>query len=287
MRFLFFFLLSFSLPLMLWAQDPNALRVDTQYVSVLLAGGKRYVGWMVRSDSASIVLSTTRGVEVNIERASIKQIRIVSEAYFRRQQRSPADATTKETYFVNPSAYGPTAGEGYFASNYIFIYQGNYGITDNISVRAGGFLVPMFVAPKLSVPVVHNRLALGVEGIIGFWMPFFFNFSATETDRSLSFSALRGIATIGNRATHLTASIGWASGGKRWAPSPIYGLAASWRVSPKFGLMTENYVFRDDDLVRIHWLGGRIYTRPLSFDLGLAALENQPVIWYGMAFHIY
>ncbi len=286
MRFLFFALMLFLLSDALWAQDQGSGRIDAQYFSVLLTGGQRYIGQMVHSDSATIVLNTTIGVEVNIERASIKQIRIVSEAYFRRWQRKPADATTKEAYFISPSAYGPTAGEGYVASNYIFFYQSNCGITDNISVRAGGFLIPMFVAPKLTASIVHDRLALGIEGILG-WVPFFFNLRPADVNSNSQFSVLRGMATVGNRSTHLTASVGWASGNRRWAASPAYGLAASWRISPGFGLMTENYFFQDDSLVRIHLLGVRLYTRALSFDLGMAVLGDMPLFLHGVAFHIY
>lgn len=287
MRFLFLSLMLFLLSDALQAQNQETGRVDAQYFSVLLTGGQRYIGKMVHSDSATIVLNTTRGVEVNIERSSIKQIRIVNEAYFRRQQRKPADATTRETYFVNPSAYGPTAGEGYFSSNYVFFYQGNYGITDNISVRAGGLLMPMFVAPKLTAPIVHDQLALGVEGILGFWLPFYFGPRPVDVNGSPHFSVLRGMATVGNRSTHLTASVGWAAGNRRWVASPVYGLAASWRISPGFGLMTENYFFQDNNLVRIHLLGVRLYTRALSFDLGMAAIGDMPTFLYGVAFHLY
>lgn len=287
MRTTLFFLLLLWSPDATQAQDQDNRRKDAQYFSVLLTGGQRYTGQMVRSDSATIVLSTAQGREVNIDRSSIKQMRLVSESYFRRQQRNPADATTKETYLVNPSAYGPTAGKGYVVSNYVFFYQGNYGITDNISVRAGGVLIPLFVAPKLTVPVVPDQLALSAEGVLGPWLPFLFDFNESEPDRSLDFSVLRGMATVGNRATHLTASVGWASGGKRWAPSPVYGLAASWRVSPKFGLMTENYFFQGDGPVRIHLLSGRLYTRAVSLDIGVIAVEGGAALWYGVAFHIY
>ncbi len=279
-----FFLLLFDA---LWAQERAILQVDTQYVSVLLLGGKRYVGQVLYSDDDSLVISTAKGQELNIARASVRHMRAVSENHFRRHQRRPADAPTGETYLLNPSAYGPPPGEGYAKNNYIFFYQGHYGITENLSLRAGGLLLPFFVAPQLTVPLVRHRLALGAEGIFGFWMfPFFF-FNTVEADRSSTFSLLRSMATVGDRATHLTASMGWASVGKRWAASPVYGLAASWRVHPQLGLVTENYWFEDDGLVRIHLIGGRIYTRALSFDIGLGAMGGAIALWYGLAVHLY
>ncbi|MCS7035253.1 MAG: hypothetical protein RMJ33_02585 [Saprospiraceae bacterium] len=285
MRFLF--LLVFLLPNVLWAQSPDTVRVDTQYVSVLLTGGKRYVGWIVSSDSASITLSTTSGVEVSLARASIKQMRTVSREYFRRRQRGPADATTRETYFINPSAYAPSPGEGYLITNYALFYQANYGITENLSIRLGGLVTPLFVAPKLTVPVVPNRLILGMEGIVGGLLPLIFDLKEAGSERTPGFSFMRGMATVGNRATHLTASVGLASGGQRWAPSPVYGLAASWRISPTFGLMTENYLYLDESLAQMHMLGGRFYTRTFSFDIGAAVLDDFPLFWYGVAFHFY
>lgn len=286
MRISILFLLLFWSLDVLRAQDQDTGRVNTQYFSVLLTNGQQYTGQMVHSDSAAIVLRVKPGVELNIDLASIEKMSIVSEAYFRRQQRSEANAPTGEAYFVNSSAYGPPTGEGYLAGNIFFFFQGNYAITDNFSLRAGGFLIPTLVAPRLTVPIVHDELALGAEGIIGLW-PFM--------DDPLIL--MRGMATVGNRAAHLTASVGWPYINKHWASSPVYGLAVSSRISPRFGLMTENYLFPGNYLVGFYSLGGRIYKRKVSFDLGLVGFHIQdkrydifliiPMPWFGMAFHLY
>lgn len=286
MRINIFFLLLFWSLGALRAQNQDTGRVNAQYFSVLLTNGQQYTGQMVHSDSVAIVLRVNLGVELNIDLASIEKMRIVSEAYFRRQQRSEANAPTGEAYFVNSSAYGPPAEEGYLAGNILFFFQGNYAITDNLSLRAGGLLIPTLVAPRLTVPIVHDELALGAEGIIGLW-PFM--------DDPLIL--MRGMATVGNRAAHLTASVGWAYTGKHWASSPLFGLAVSSRISPRFGLMTENYFFPGNHLVGIYSLGGRIFRRTLSFDLGLVGFHIQnkrydipfiiPIPWFGMAFYLY
>lgn len=285
MRINIFFLLLFWSLGALRAQNQDTGRVNAQYFSVLLTNGQQYTGQMVHSDSAAIVLRVKPGVELSIDLASIEKMRIVSEAYFRRQQRSAANAPTGEAYFVNSSAYGPPAGEGYVAGNILFFFQGNYAITDNFSLRAGGLFLPTLVAPKLTVPIVHDELAVGAEGIIGIW-PF---------EDNISF-LMRGMATLGNRSTHLTASVGWVpTTRKHRASSSVFGLAASLRSSPNFGLMTENYFFPGNDLVGIYSLGGRIYRRTLSLDLGLVFLAFDydfipyplPAPWFGMAFYLY
>jgi hypothetical protein len=233
--------------------------------------GNEFTGTIIFEDSTGIILKTSIYGELHIETRHIKKLEMIppdrlvdGEYWF-----GNPHATR---YFFGPNVYGLKKGEGYYQNTWIFLNQLNYGINDYLSLGGGimplfliaGSPTPVWLTPKLSVPIVQDKFNLGA-GML---------FIHVLGDGS-SFGIAYGASTFGNKESNLTLGAGWGFSGYEsnwdWSDRITLMLSGMTRVGKKTYLLTENYYMSlgSGDSFGIIMLGGRSVQKRLAVDYGL------------------
>lgn len=240
---------------------------STTQVSIQTTDGNEYTGYIVSQSPESISLKTETLGTLNIPRKMIKSIQrirkeqIVAGEYW-------YDNPYATRYFFGPNGYGLRKGEGYYQNAWIFFNQVSYGISDNFTIGAGviplflfnGTATPVWLTPKVSIPLQKNKVNLGVGGL----------FAIVAGEDNSSFGVAYGQLTLGPRDRNINFGLGYGYAGDDWANSPTVTISGTFRTSKKFALMTENYIFDTGDSNAILLsFGGRFIGRHVAIDAGL------------------
>lgn len=250
---------SISLSSVLYAQEEKI------FVTVNTVDGNQYTGTVVSENTEFIELNTEALGVLKIMKSNIESR---SEARGKmRDGKLWLDNTQSTRYFWAPNGYNLRKGEGYYQNILVFWNQASYGFTDNFSVGAGiiplflfgketAEYTPFFVIPKFSIPIMKDKLNVGLGAVVG--TAGFQNFLA------LPF----GVLTIGNREKNLT----FGAGGfflEGENSDPFFTVSGMLRVSRNTYLMSENYFVTTPDLQTVVSLGARSIFRRVSIDYGL------------------
>jgi len=148
-------------------QDTTLLRLET-------IDGNEYIGKIISIDAENIVLSTDQLGVITLRKSTIKSMTPVFGSqikdgllWFENPQST--------RYFWQPNGYGLRKGEAYYQNVWIFFNQFSYGVTDNFLIGAGivplflfaGTSTPVWITPKLSIPIVKDKFNVGVGGLMG------------------------------------------------------------------------------------------------------------------------
>jgi hypothetical protein len=229
--------------------------------------GNSFMGSIIDQDSAKLILFTDVYGQVHIPVSQIKK----------KSELKQTDLVEGEHWFSNPHAtryffgtdgYGLRKGEAYYQNTWILFNQVNYGITNHISIGGGlvplflfaGAPTPVFITPKVTVPLVKDKVNLCAGVLYAYVLGEEFGFGIT-------YAAI----TFGNRDNNLTLGGGWAFADSEWANYPTLTLSGMTRVGRKTYLLTENYYIglSEDSSLGIISLGGRSVQRKLAVDYGL------------------
>jgi hypothetical protein len=241
---------------------------DTGYYRVTTQDGNEYFGRILSRDSATVVLRTDKLGDLTIRAADIKAIgpvdrtRIVKGEYWDQNPQS-------SRYFWAPSGYGLRKGEGYYQNVWIFFNQVSYGITNNVTIGAGivplfifaGESTPVWITPKVSFPVVKDKVNLGIGAMLG----------TVIGEENSGFGILYGSGTFGTRDKNITFGAGWGFAGGEMTKTPTLNLSAMLRVARRWYLLTENYYIglQEEDPVTLLSFGARYAPRNIGVDFGL------------------
>ncbi len=184
------------------------------------------------------------------------------------RQYQEEDSPHSSRYFFGPTGYNLAQGEGYYQNTWLLINQVSYGFSDNFSMGVG--VVPLFlfgvsaspvwVTPKLSIPMEGERGALGVGGLMG----------TVFGQQNTGFGILYGIGTVGSRDANATLGLGYGYAGGSWGRRPAISLSGLYRTSDRWAIQTENYYLQSgDEVVFIMSIGGRWMGPSIAIDFGL------------------
>jgi hypothetical protein len=228
--------------------------------------GNQYIGVILEKNSESVTLKTEQLGEIKIRindilRISpIKKERMVgSEYWFENPQAT--------RYFWSPNGYGLNKGEGYYQNVWIFFNQFAYGITNNFSVGAGfvplflfgGAPTPVWITPKISVPLVKDKFNLGAGALLG----------TVIGEQESNFGILYGIATFGNRDKNFSLGLGYGLLNGELASMPAINLSTMIRTGKRGYFLSENYIIPSDPNLILLSVGGRSIIKRISLDYGL------------------
>lgn len=241
---------------------------DSTLVRIETTDGNEFFGKVVREDALIIVLSTTNLGEITIQKTSIKRREIIrqeqvkgGEVWFENPQAT--------RYFWAPNGYGLKKGEGYYQNIYVLWNQFAVGVTDNISIGGGvvpfflfGGPTPVFIAPKVSLPLVKNKVNLGAGALVG----------TVLGEESATFGIVYGLSTFGNPDQNFTIGLGYAFIDGEWASTPLINVSGMVRATKRMYFLTENYYIRGGDGGGggIIGLGGRWLIKKASLDFMFA-----------------
>lgn len=255
------------LPIMSWAQDPGSQSEKRQMVLVQTKDGNEYLGTITSEDEVKIIISTQNLGDISIFRSDIVRISgmdtgkmVNGEFWFSNPQAT--------RYYWLPNGYGLKKGESYYQNVWIFFNQVSTGITDNFSIGAGmvplflfaGSQTPVWITPKVSIPVVKDKFNLGAGALAG---------TVIGADEG-GFGMLYGLSTFGSRDKNLTIGLGWAFAGGSIANAPTVSVAGMIRTGPRGYFLTENYfISAGGETIGFMSAGGRRIIKRISLDYGL------------------
>ena len=229
--------------------------------------GNEYIGKIISRDAEGISLQTATIGTINIKNANIKRISVISDVKIY-EGRYWLDNPQSSKYFLAPNGYGLKKGEGYYQNVWIFFNQVTYGVTNYFSIGAGivplflfaGAETPVWINPKVSIPVVKDKFNVGVGVLAG---------TVIGLDNS-GFGVLYGTGTIGSRDRNMSIGLGWGYSDGGLSKTPTVTFAGMYRTGPRWYVITENYYIGiSGDPLAIASIGGRYVSRRLGIDFGV------------------
>lgn len=228
--------------------------------------GNEFMGTLVDEDDSQLILLTEIYGRVHIPISQIKTRRVLKKSSLIEGEHW-FDNPYATRYFFMTNGYGLKKGEAYYQNTWILFNQMNYGITNNISIGGGlvplflfaGAPTPVFLTPKITLPIVKDKFNVGAGAILGYVL-----------GEGAGFGIGYGAMSLGNRDRNLTLGAGWAYADSQWANSPTLTLSGMIRVGRKGYLLTENYYIGiEGSSVGILSFGGRSVQKRLAVDYGL------------------
>jgi hypothetical protein len=272
-----------SVTVQLQAQETR----DTSLWVIETVDDNEYVGEILFRDKQIIRLKTQKIGEITIQMKDIKSITKV-----RASQMVKGDYWFENPhatrYFWGPNGYGLRKGEGYYQNTWIFLNQVSVGVTDNFTIGAGliptfllggGSAIPIWITPKVSVPIKKDKFNIGVGGLVG---------GVVGESSELAGIAF-GTATVGSRDKNMSLSLGYGFVGDEWANSPVVTFSGMIRTGKRGFFITENYfISAGGETLAIISGGGRYVFKKLAIDFGgflpLASDLDQFIVlpWLGI-----
>ena len=244
------------------AQNPQ----DSLKTRIETLDGNEYIGIILEKNDGKIRLQTEKLGVIVINTADIKQM---SEIIAPKAKDGSywLDNPQATRYFWSPNGYNLKKGEGYYQNVWILFNQIVYGFTDHFSggvgifplVLFGGGPTPFWVTAKFSVPVVENKINLGVGGLAG----------TVIGEENTSFGILYGLGTFGSKDKNLSIGLGWAFADGEMAKNPTVNISGMIRTGSKGYFLTENYfIGTPEKFIMIMSVGGRRIIKHVGLDFG-------------------
>jgi hypothetical protein len=182
--------------------------------------------------------------------------------------------TQSTKYFFTPNGYGLKKGEGYYQNSWVLTNQAAVGITNHFSLGCGliplflfnGASTPVWISPKFSIPIVKDRLNMGVGALIGSVVG-----GDSESEAERLFGMTLGTFTYGSKDRNVSLGIGYVFTGNGWESTPTIHFGGMFRIGRKGYIMLEGFSFTGEETFPLVALGGRTVWSKLSLDYGLMA----------------
>tara|TARA_B100000459_G_C8590109_1_gene207326 strand:- start:1019 stop:1873 length:855 start_codon:yes stop_codon:yes gene_type:complete len=274
----------FIFSVVLYSQNNQLVEIETK-------DGNIFLGTIIKESDEGIILKTQDGIRISVPNSSIKNLSKIETTEVEGQVWR-ADPN-KSMYLFAPSAF-PIEKQKVYCRDFCLVFPSyNRGFGNNFSLQAGAFVfpgmqfdnIPIVLSGKFSLPELGPaRLATGMMYI-------------SVPGQSTSFGAgfAFGSATIGNRFTHFTASLGWGyfRDENEWdfAEKPILVLASNIRVLNSFAVVAEYWLPPEvDDPTNLPIaLSGRFIGRRFAVDIGgffTKDMEGIPLPLINFTYHL-
>ena len=243
--------------------------------------GGMLIGRIVSIDVDVVQVETNFG-EVEIPIRAIKKIRRIPESSMQNGEHWYPDLNTTRL-FITTTAQMMERGQGYYSNRYLFFSMLAYGVTDNFTIGAGGFTLPIpledlpfYITPKVGL-LNEESLDLALGALI-MRVP-----GDDDDDNGFSTGILYGVGTFGG-PEGLTAGLGWGFVNDEIANKPAIVLGGKRRWTRRLSVVAESWFFPnfyDEPLViyGIRFLGLR-----MSADVGMIAMPSEEIVFPGFPY---
>ena len=244
------------------------LQDSLRTVLVKTIDGNEFVGELLEENAEFIRLRTKTYGEVTLQRSGIKSIkdieksRIIGGVIWK-------DHMQSTRYFWQPSGYGLKKGEAYYQNVWVLFNQFSVGLSDHLILGGGvvplflfaGAPTPVWLTPKLSIPIVKDKVNLGLGGL----------FATVVGEDDLNLGIMYSSATFGRRDRNFTFGVGYGYAGGELASRPIFSANFLSRVGSRGYFIMENYIIDIDRQYGVlSLIGGRsIIGNDAGLDYGL------------------
>jgi hypothetical protein len=249
---------------------------DSTLVKIVTKDQNEFVGIIISEDDEKIILKTDSFGDISIKKdVIIKRTEIDPSKIIGGELWDDNPQATR--YLWTPNGYGLKSGEGYYQNIWVLYNQVSLGLSDNFSFSFG--IIPLFlfgagldanplwIVPKVSIPIVEDKVNFSGGAFMGI-------LGQSDSGFGILFSTL----TIGDRNQNLNFGIGWGYAGGDWGDYPIINLSGMLRVTSRGYLLTENYLLRfgDDSDMTVISFGLRYMVKKVGLDFGLyIPMSNQ------------
>ena len=237
-------------------------RIETQ-------DGNEYIGTVFKRTPEEIVLDTEKLGLITIQMQDVKTMEVVTN-----RQEARRESTGNERpenfqagrYLFMPNGYGLRSGEAYYQNILVLVNQASIGLTDNFSIGVGmvpffqfGGPTPVWLTPKFSIPVVPDKVNIGVGALVG----------TVLGEQGTSFGVAYGVSTFGTRDKNLSVGLGYGFSEEEWADTPTFSLGGMFRVGRRQYFISENYLINTgSEVFGLLSFGGRTVWDRISLDYG-------------------
>lgn len=253
---------------LLLPQKLQAQQADSSLYRIEMKDGNVYIGTIISENDEAILFRSRNIGDIELKKINIKH----------REKIDPSRLKNGEYWFENPHAtrylFGTNGlslkkGEGYYQNAWIFFNNLNYGLSENVSVGAGFVPVflfgvnslPVWIMPKVSIPLRTENLHVAVGGLFG---------GVIGVDDGFGLGIAYGVVSYGNSDSNVTLGMGLGYAGGDWGKNPIFTLSGMHRIKNKLYLISENYfVFVDDESGGMLSLALRWAPQNFAVDFGL------------------
>lgn len=244
MKHLFYTVLFFAICGQALAQTNSAIADSSVYL-VQTNDGNEYTGILISDNGNEIILKTKNIGEIKILKSNMESMQLVSASEIKGDQIWTHTAQDAR-YFFAPNGYGLRKGEGYYQNTFLFFNQVSYGFTNNFTMGLGmiplflfaGAPTPVWLTPKVQFPLIKDKLNIGGGALIGTILGL-----DTEEGGSNSFGIAYGTITAGSRNSNISFGLGYGFAGGEWGNYPSINFSGMVRISERWYLVTENYLF--------------------------------------------
>ncbi|MBM4175120.1 MAG: hypothetical protein FJ213_02955 [Ignavibacteria bacterium] len=224
-----------------------------------LTNGAEIEGTILSEDSDQIIVLSTAGVEMKINKNLIAERKTIQAMLYKGEYiRSDPNKTR---LFFAPTARTLRQGKGYFSVYEIFLPFIAYGVTDYITLSGGMTLLPgipieyqlKYFAPKLRI-INEDKFSLS-SGLL--WMAL----------KDVSASIVYGVGTYGDYPFSFSAGLGFGYAEGNFTEKPFAMIGLEYQLSNNVKLLSENWVFPEVDGAVISF-GIRFFGENLAADFG-------------------
>ena len=245
---------------------------DTLRYVIETTDGNEYLAKILESTDEYILVQTEIFPELKIPKSAVKSMKKVTISDMNKGEywfKNPHSTR----YFYSPNGYNLQRNEGYYQNTWVFFNQVSYGFSENFSVGVGMiplFLVgadiaPVWITPKLGIPLIKDKLNLGIGVLAG-----------TVLGEGEGLGIAYTTLSYGSRDKNSTIGGGWAYSSDGWAKYPTLSFSAMSRFSKKGFFITENYLISTAyETIGLISLGGRSVQKKLAIDYGLIFPVNS------------
>jgi len=205
---------------------------------IITKDGNTFIGTLVSENDDELTLQTDQLGRITIKRSDIKTIEQVDPKHIKDGEYWHENPQSTR-YLFSTNAFGLKKGEGYYQNTWIFFNNVNFGIRDHISLGGGlvpTFLfgsgsVPVWIMPKVSIPIANESLHIAAGGLFG----------GVIGEDNAGVGLAYGTATVGNRDNNLSLGIGYGYADGNWADIPLININGMYRMNKNMFFISENY----------------------------------------------
>jgi hypothetical protein len=261
------FLLIIFLILILSKSGISQEAQDSPLVLITTMDKNEYLGKISFEDEDIVKIITQNLGEITLRKSDIKNRNVVLRDQIIKGE-VWVDNPQATRYFWSPNGYGLKNGEGYYQNVWVLFNQFAFGISDNFSLGAGfvplflfgGTATPVWITPKISIPVKKDKFNIGAGALAG---------AVIGEEAEGGFGIVYGTTTFGSRNKNISVGLGYGYAGGDWADAPVINFSAMIRVGRRGYVLTENYFLSfGDDTGALLSLGGRSVLGKIGLDYG-------------------
>ncbi len=254
--------------------------------------GNEYIGNIISRSPEQIQLKTVRLGIITLRTVDVVRIEVVLKERIKNDVLW-FDNVQATRYFFMPNGYGLKKGEAYYQNVWVVFNQVSVGVTDNFSLGlgmiptflfGGGGGIPIWLTPKLSIPLVNDRVNVGA-GI--------FYATLLGGGEGNGVGLAYGLSTFGNKDKNFTFGLGYGFADGQLANAPTLSFSTMIRTGQRGYFLSENYFISvPGETVALISIGGRRIIKRAGLDYGLFApiVQGQNFFfaapWLGLTFKL-